>query len=92
MTLELPVAHTLSLIDAALRTLDPHGLADEQVFTLDQEVSTPFYQRFVLTNPQPTKLAAWFEVATAGTSFYLDRSAELPEWSYDWIRDNPGGF
>lgn len=26
-------------------------------------------------------------MATGGTRFYLDRSAEIPEWSYDWIRD-----
>lgn len=87
-----PVAYTLGLIDAALRTLGPYCLADEHVFALDREWSAPFYHRYVLANPQPTHLAAWFEVATAGTSFYLDRSAEIPEWSYDWIRDNPAAF
>jgi hypothetical protein len=35
-----------------------------------------------LANPRPTQLAVWVEVTTDGTSCYLDRSAELPEWSY----------
>ena len=35
---------------------------------------------------------AWFEVATGGTGFYLDRSTEIPEWSYERIRDNPDAF
>ncbi len=92
MALDPPVAHTLRLIDAALRTLGPHCLADEHVFALDKEVSAPYYQRFVLANPRPAQLTAWFEVATAGTSFYLDRSAEIPEWSYAWIQANPDSF
>ena len=87
-----PVAHILRLIDAALRTLGPHRLADGHVFVLDKEASAPAYHRFVLANPRPPQLAAWFEVATAGTSFYLDRSAELPEWSYAWIQQHPDAF
>ena len=31
-------------------------------------------------------------MATAGTSFYLNRSAELPEWSYAWIQQYPNAF
>ncbi|MVN79281.1 hypothetical protein GO988_23355 [Hymenobacter sp. HMF4947] len=92
MTLDPPITHTLSLLDAALRTLGGHQLADEQVFALDREVSQPYYQRFVLANPTPMHLAVWFEVATAGTSFYIDRSAELPAWSYAWIQENPSTF
>ncbi|SMB79811.1 hypothetical protein SAMN00120144_4228 [Hymenobacter roseosalivarius DSM 11622] len=92
MTPDPPVAYTLSLIDAALRTVGPHCLADEHVFVLDKELSAPFYHRFVLANPRPTQLMAWFEVVTSGMSFYLDRSAEIPEWSYNWIRDNPKAF
>jgi hypothetical protein len=87
-----PVAHTLHLLDGALRTLGPFCLADEQVFSLEKESSQPYYHRFVLVNPRPNQLMAWFEVAMGGTSFYLDRSAEIPEWSYDWIRDNPAAF
>ena len=86
------VAHTLHLIDTALRTLGPFCLADEQVFALDKERSAPFYHRYVLVNPRPTYLMAWFEVATGGTGFYLDRSTEIPEWSYERIRDNPDAF
>lgn len=89
---DAPVAHTLSLIDAALRTLGSHGLAEEQVFALEKEISQPYYHRYVLVNPRPGQLLAWFEVATGGTSFYLDRGAEIPEWSYDWIHDNPEAF
>ena len=85
-------AHTLGLLDAALLSLGPFSMADEQVFALEKETSQPYYHRFVLVNPRPTQLSAWFEVATGGTSFYLDRSAEIPEWSYDWIRDNPEAF
>ena len=92
MAPDLPVAHTLRLIDAALRTLGPFCLADEQVFALEKETSQPYYHRFVLASPRPTQLMAWFEVATGGTSFYLDRSAEIPEWSFDWIRDHPDAF
>ena len=87
-----PVAHILRLIDAALRTLGSHFLADEQVFALDKEVSAPFYHKYVLANPQPTQIAVWFEVYINGATFYLDRSAEIPEWSYDWIRDHPDAF
>ena len=92
MTPYPPVAHTLGLIDGALRTLGPFCLADEQVFALEKEISQAYYNRFVLVNPRPTHLMAWFEVATGGTSFYLDRSTEIPEWSYDWIRDHPDAF
>lgn len=92
MSLSPPVAYTLNLLDAALRTLGPHRLADEQIFALDTEVSQPSYQRFVLVDPARTHLAVWFEVSTAGTSFYIDRSAELPAWSYGWIQENPSAF
>ena len=40
-----------------------------------------------MVTPRPSQHRALFEVATGGTRFYLDRSAEIPEWSYDWIRD-----
>lgn len=69
MTPDPPVAHTLGLIDGALRTLGPFCLADEQVFALEKEISQPYYHRFVLVNPRPTYLMAWFEVATGGTIF-----------------------
>ena len=77
-----PVAHILRLIDDALRPPGPHRLADGHVFVLDNEASAPAYHRFVLANPRPPQPASWFEVATAGTSSYLDRSAESPGWSY----------
>lgn len=92
MDLTPPVAHTLSLLEAALRTLGPYSLTDGSVFCLDQAASAPFYQRFVLANPRPTQLAVWVEVTTDGTSFYLDRTAELPEWSYAWIQHHPAAF
>jgi hypothetical protein len=92
MDLTPPVAHTLGLLEAALRTLGPYSLTDGSVLVLDQAASAPFYQRFVLAKPSPTQLAVWVEVTTDGTSCYLDRSAELPEWSYAWIEQNPAAF
>jgi hypothetical protein len=92
MDLTPPVAHMLDLLEAALRTLGPYSLIDESVFVLDQAASAPSYQRFVLANPLPTQLAVWVEVTTDSTSFYLDRSAELPEWSYAWIQQHPTAF
>lgn len=92
MDLTPPVAHTLGLLETALRTLGPYSLTDGSVFCLDQAASAPFYQRFVLAKPRPTQLAVWVEVTTDGTSFYLDRSAELPAWSYAWIQEHPAAF
>lgn len=92
MDLTPPVAHTLNLLDAALRTLGPYSLTEGSVLVLEQATSAPFYQRFVLANPGPAQLAVWVEVTTQGTSCYLDRSSELPEWSYAWIEQNPATF
>ena len=87
-----PMAHTLRLIDAAMRALGPHGLAAEHVFVLDRERSGPGCHRLVLARPRPIQHAAWFAVAAAGTRFYLDPDAELLAWSYAWIRDHPAAF
>jgi hypothetical protein len=92
MDLTPPVAHTLDLLEAALRTLGPYSLTNGSVFVLDQAASAPFSQRFVLAKPSPTQLAVWVEVTADGMSCYLDRSAELPEWSYAWIEQNPAAF
>lgn len=92
MDLTPPVAHTLDLLEAALRTLGPYSLTNGSVLVLDQTASAPFYQRFVLANPRSSQLAVWVEVTADGTSFHLDRGAELPEWSYAWIEQNPAAF
>lgn len=92
MTLDPPLAHTLALLDEALCTIGPYRLGDEQVFVLDKTVGQSYYQRFVLAHPRPTQLQVWFEVSLSGVSFYLDRSAEIPEWAYTWIQENPEAF
>jgi hypothetical protein len=86
-----PLDRITELLNEALQPLLPRGLADERLFVRDESLSHATYQRYTL-QPGQSSLALMFELYTTGISFYIDRSAEIPEWSYAWIQAHPALF
>jgi hypothetical protein len=84
------LADIISLFDDTFLKLGQEPLSNNEEFTLD-DLQSDFFKRFHSV-PKPNRVKLFFELSANGVSFWIDRTREMPDVSYDFISNNREQF
>lgn len=83
----IEIEYLISIFDKVFGDLGQTPLLENEQFLLD-ELSFDKYLKFN-SKEKAGRIKIAFEITTAAVTFYIDRTSEIPEWTYAWIKENP---
>ncbi|MCA8831153.1 hypothetical protein [Hymenobacter pini] len=60
-------------------------------FVVDNQSVSSYFMR-VYSVPKPNRVEVSFELTSSGATFWIDKTREMPDVSYDMIKENAGRF
>lgn len=81
----------LHLFDIVLTRLGEKNLLENSQFTIDRQLYADHFLRFYSV-PKADRINIVFEMTSAGVTFWIDRTREMPDISYETISANPQSF
>jgi hypothetical protein len=80
----------ISLFDEVFSSIGQKPLLENPEFVIDQ-LSADFYLKFYSV-AKPNRVDMSFEVFSEGVTFWIDRTQEMPDYSYKMIIEDPVKF
>ncbi|WP_324678780.1 hypothetical protein [Hymenobacter sp. GOD-10R] len=89
--MNLKVQDVLALFDEVFAKLGQRMLLDNSEFTIDNQLPADFYLKFNSV-AKPGRVNMNFEVTSSNVTFWIDKTREMPDFSYEMIREDPARF
>jgi len=87
MNIDREVQNIIDSFNKVFKQLGQTPLLDNSNFRVDQEISYHRFIRFISVEKEG-RIKLRFEVSESGLTFSIDRTSEIPEWSFDYIKSN----
>jgi hypothetical protein len=82
----------LDIFDDVFQQLGQPRLLDNKLFKVKTDLQFDHYLRFDRADRQDNEIALFFELSNDGATFHIDRTDEIPEWSFTMIQNDTDKF
>jgi hypothetical protein len=82
----------LDIFDDVFQQLGQPLLLDNKLFSVNSDLRFDNYLRFDRSDKRDDEIALFFELTNDGATFHIDRTDEIPEWSFKMIQKDKDKF
>lgn len=88
---EVQLEEICSAIDRVFAKLGQEPLINNKEFFIDSQAVSDSFMRFC-SIPKSGRIEVNLEITSAGITFWIDKTREMPDVSYNMIKENTGRF